>query len=119
MMEKKLAKPNPKLTRSSQRAESPAIPQPLAQWTFLSAAERNDIKNEVLAALNSLGIDGATSWWNEPGDFPHWQLVVQCPWCERHSRTEALTVRDQAIAAAKLKAPANGVILKGRKKEWR
>jgi len=87
----------------------------MADWTALSEDERKDIKNKLIAALNSLGIKGATAWWNKAAKLPHWQLIIQTSWCERQSRSEVLRVRDQAIARADVQGPMNGVILKSHK----
>ncbi len=118
-MQKKLAKVKTKLTKSSEQDKSPAIPRLVAQWTALSEAERNDIETKVIAALKTEGVHGATTWWNGPGELPHWQLIIQSPWCDAHSRIHAWKVRDQAMATALVEAPSNGIILKGHKKEWR
>jgi hypothetical protein len=91
----------------------------MPDWTALSEDERNDIQQKLLAALNSLGIKGATAWWSKPAELPHWQLVIQTSWCERQSRSDALRVRDQAMARADVQGPINGIILKGHKKLWR
>ena len=89
----------------------------MADWTSLSEAERNDIKNRLIAALNSLGIKGAVPRWNKPAQLPHWQLIIQTSWCERQSRSDVLSVRDQAMARADIQAPINGVILKSHKEK--
>jgi len=91
----------------------------MADWTALSEDERNDIKQKLIAALKSMGIKGATTWWNKPVQLPHWQLIIQTSWCERQSHSDVLRVRDQAMARADIQAPLNGVILKSHKKEWR
>ena len=89
----------------------------MADWTTLSEAERNDIKNRLIAALNSTGIKGAVTRWNKPAQLPHWQLIIQTSWCERQSRRDVLSVRDQAVARADIQAPINGVILKSHKEK--
>ncbi len=119
MMEKKLAKPKMKPSPDLQNDNRPGTVRSVPDWAALSAADRKDIQDKTIAALKTMGVDGATIWWNEPGELPHWQLIVQSPWCEAHSRTQASTIRNRALAAANLKAPGSGIILKGHKKEWR
>jgi hypothetical protein len=87
----------------------------MPDWTVLSEDERNEIKNKLIAALNSLGIKGAMARWNKPAQLPHWQLIIQTSWCDRNSRSDALRVRDQAMARADVHIQINGVILKSHK----
>jgi hypothetical protein len=91
----------------------PAVPD----WTALSEDERKAIKQKLIAALNSVGIKGATARWNNPAQLPHWQLIIQTSWCDWQSRNDVLRVRDQAMARADLQAPINGVILKSHKEK--
>jgi hypothetical protein len=91
----------------------------MVAWATLSEAERSDIEDKVIAALESLGVKGATTWWNKPAQLSYWQLIIQSSWCEMHSRTDAFKVTDQAIAAAKIEAPRNDIILKSHRKVWR
>jgi hypothetical protein len=86
-------------------------------WTALSEDERKDIENKVMVALKSVGIKGAVTRWNKPAQLPHWQLIIQTSWCERQSRSDILSVRDQAMARADIQAPTNAVILKSHKEK--
>jgi hypothetical protein len=88
-------------------------------WTALSEDERNDIKQKLIAALNSIGIKGATARWNNPAQLPHWQLIIQTSWCDQQSRSDVLRVRDQVMAKADIQGPMNSVILRSHKEEWR
>ena len=91
----------------------------MVDWSALTEAERNDIENKVLAALNSIGVQSETTCWNKPAQLPHWQLIIQTPWCDKHSRGDVSRAKEQAIARAQVEAPINGIILKGHKKVWR
>ena len=81
-------------------------------WVILSEDERNNIGNELIAALNSIGVGGATAQWNMPAHLPHWQLIIESSWCASKSRNEVSIAREQAMARADIQAPINGVILK-------
>ena len=83
----------------------------------MSEAERNAIKDKLIAALNSIGIKGAVTRWNKLAQPPHWQLIIQTSWCERQSRRDVSSVRDQAMARADIQAPINSVILKSHKEK--
>ena len=87
----------------------------MPDWTALSEDERDDIKNKLIAALNSIGIKGATARWTKPAQLPNWQLIIKTSWCDRQSRSDVLRARDQAIARADVRGPMNGVILKSHK----
>jgi len=91
----------------------------MADWSTLSEAERNDIENKILAALDSIGIRGAMAQWNKPAQLPHWQLIIQSSWCDEHSHSDILRAKEQAIARAEVQGPMNGIILKGHRKIWR
>jgi hypothetical protein len=119
MKKKKAAEPKTKPNRALEPANCFVVAQLVADWSSLSEAERSDIENKVLAALNSLGIKSESVWWNKPAQLPHWQLIIQTSWRDRHSRGDASRVREQAIVRAEVQAPMNGIILKGHKKVWR
>jgi hypothetical protein len=89
----------------------------MADWTSLSAVERNDIEHKLIAALNSIGIKVAVTRWNVPSQLPHWQLLIETSWCKEHIRSEILIALDQAMARADVQAPINGVILKSHKEK--
>jgi hypothetical protein len=84
----------------------------MRDWTTLSENERNDIEYKLIAALNSIGVRGATVQWNMPAQLPHWQLIVETSWCASKSRNGVAIAREQAMARADIQAPINGVILK-------
>ena len=85
----------------------------MPNWAALSEDDRNDIENKLIAALNSIGIRGATARWNAPAYLHHWQLIIETSWCDTKSRNEAAIAREQAMARADIQAPINGVLLKG------
>ena len=87
----------------------------MADWTALSEDEKNDIKNKLIAALNSIGIKGATAWWNKPAVLHHWQLIIETLWCANKTRTAIIRSLEQAMARADVQGPMNGVILKSHK----
>jgi len=89
----------------------------MPDWTELSENERKDIEHRLTATLSSFGIKGATAQWNKPGQFPHWQLIIQTSWCDRESRTGTLRVKEQAMARADVQGPTNSVVLKGNKEK--
>jgi hypothetical protein len=84
----------------------------MRNWVILSEVERIGIGKKLVAALNSIGVEGATVQWNMPSHLPHWQLIIESAWCASKSRNEVSIAREQAMARADILAPINGVILK-------
>jgi hypothetical protein len=84
----------------------------MQDWTALSENERKDIEDKIMAALNSNGIKAAIARWNMPGPLPHWQLMLETPWCASMSRNDVARALEQAMARADIAGPVNGVTLK-------
>jgi hypothetical protein len=84
----------------------------MPDWTALSEYERNNIEAKIVAALNSNGIRAAIARWNKPGPLPHWQLMLETPWCASMSRDDVARALEQAMARADISGPVNGVTLK-------
>jgi hypothetical protein len=84
----------------------------MQDWTALSEDERKDIEAKIVAALNSNGIRAAKAQWNMPGPLPHWQLMLETPWCASMSRNDVARALEQAMARADIPGPLNGVTLK-------
>jgi hypothetical protein len=84
----------------------------MQDWTALSENERKDIEDKIMAALNSNGIKAAIARWNMPGPLPHWQLMLETPWCASMSRNDVARALEQAMARADIAGPVNGIILK-------
>jgi hypothetical protein len=84
----------------------------MADWTALSEDERKDIEAKIVAALNCNGIRAEVARWNTPGPLPHWQLMLETPWCASMSRNDVTRALEQAMARADIQSPINGVTLK-------
>ncbi len=93
-------------------ARSRAILQPMRNWLALSEDERKDIENNLMAALNSIGIKGAVTRWSSPGHLPHWRLTIETSWCANKSRNDVSRALEQAMARVDIEAPINGVLLR-------
>jgi hypothetical protein len=84
----------------------------MPDWTALSEGERKDIEDKLRAALNSIGIKGATSRWNKPAVLHHWQLIIETLWCTNKTRTAIIRSLEQAMARTGIQTPINGIVLK-------
>ena len=84
----------------------------MRNWLDLSEDEREEIENELLAALNSIGVKGAMAHWSSPGLLPHWRLTIETSWCAGKSRNDISRALEQAMARADIQAPVNGIHLK-------
>ena len=84
----------------------------MRDWTALSEDEIKNIEAKIVAALNTIGIKVAKARWNMPGPLPHWQLMIETPWCASMSRNDVDRALEQAMARAGIQAPINGIILK-------
>jgi len=83
-----------------------------ADWSDLTLDQRNDIKGKIIAALDYLAIKDAVVNWTQPDQLPHWQRIIEAPWCSRVSRDDVSRAREQAIKRAGISAPMNGIVLK-------
>jgi len=84
----------------------------MQDWTALSEDEIKNIEAKIVAALNSIGIKVAKARWNMPGLLPHWQLMLETPWCASMSRNDVARALEQAMARADIHGPLNGITLK-------
>ena len=84
----------------------------MQDWTALSDDEIKNIEAKIVAALNLIGIQVARARWNMPGPLPHWQLMLETPWCASMSRNDVARALEQAMARADIAGPVNGVTLK-------
>jgi hypothetical protein len=80
-------------------------------WSELSQDQKSNIANKIVAALNSIGIKDTTARWRIPEQLPHYQLIIETPWCASKSRGDVSRALDQAIARASIYVPMNGIIL--------
>jgi hypothetical protein len=84
----------------------------LVDWSVLTKDQREDIEYRIRLALGFIAVSGVTARWNSPGQLPHWQLIIETPWCSNKSPRAVARARKHAIKIAKLKVPKNGVVLK-------
>jgi hypothetical protein len=84
----------------------------VTDWSSLSREQREDIEYRMRLALGFVTVTGVTARWKGPGEQPHWQLIVESPWCSDKSPRAVDRTRKHAIKIAKLDVPKNGVVLK-------
>jgi|ERR1019366_76864 hypothetical protein len=80
----------------------------MRDWTALSEDEIKNIEAKIVAALNSIGIKVAKARWNMPVPLPHWQLMIETPWCASMSRNDVDRALEQAMARADIQVRIPG-----------
>jgi hypothetical protein len=78
---------------------------------ILTNSEREIIRDEVVAALNSMGIGELKYHREKPGSLPHWQLIVESNWCAAHSPDDTRRAGAQAKTRAGVDGPLSCVVL--------
>ena len=87
---------------------------PMPDWKQLSIEDRKLVEDNLMRALNHLGIEGTVTRWDKPTTSKtHWRLSIQTSWCGDKAHEIVALILEQALTRAGIEAPRRSINLCG------